>query len=46
MTDYWWQDLVDRNNQWQGLELNLKDSQKNAPAMEMLSGHYGRMALQ
>lgn len=46
MTDYWWKDLVDRNNQWQGLELTVKENQRTEPAMEMLSGHFGRMALQ
>ncbi len=46
MVGYWWQDLVDRNNQWQGLELNLKGRLKTESVMEMLSGHYGRMALQ
>lgn len=46
MTDYWWKDLVDRNNQWQGLELIFKENQRTEPAMEMLSGHFGRMTLQ
>lgn len=46
MTQYWWKDLFDRNNNWQGLELTLKSSQRTDVAMEMLSGRYGRMALQ
>lgn len=46
MSQYWWKDLFDRNNNWQGLELTLKSSQRTDVAMEMLSGRYGRMALQ
>jgi hypothetical protein len=46
MTQYWWKDLFDRNNNWQGLELTLKSNQRTDVAMEMLSGRYGRMALQ
>ena len=46
MTEYWWQDLCDRDNNWQGLEFTLKKSHKAGPVMDMLSGRYGRMALQ
>ncbi|MDH8265288.1 hypothetical protein QIG12_27085, partial [Klebsiella pneumoniae] len=46
MIQYWWKDLFDRNNNWQGLEPTLKSSQRTDVAMEMLSGRYGRMALQ
>ncbi|ANR81074.1 hypothetical protein BBB57_11710 [Kosakonia sacchari] len=44
MTDYWWKDLRDRNESWQGLELMVREG--DGQAMEMLSGHNGRMALQ
>lgn len=47
MAQYWWKDLLDRNNVWQGLELI---AQGQAPSkqsiIEMLSGHHGRMSLQ
>ena len=46
MTQYWWKDLLDRNNRWQGLELTVRAEQHPGHAMEMLSGHHGRMALQ
>lgn len=44
MTDYWWKDLLDQKERWQGLELQVREG--GGPAMEMLSGHNGRMALQ
>lgn len=44
MTDYWWKDLRDRNESWQGLELMVREG--DGQAMEMQSGHNGRMALQ
>lgn len=43
MTDYWWKDLIDHNDRWQGLELTVHKN--NSLAMEMLSGQNGRMAL-
>lgn len=43
---YWWQDLLDRNKTWQGLELIVRKSEGAGQTMEMLSGHHGRMALQ
>lgn len=46
MMEYWWQDLCDRDNNWLGLEFTLKKSHKAGPVMDMLSGRYGRMALQ
>jgi hypothetical protein len=46
MAQYWWKDLLDRNNTWQGLELMFRGEQHSGQAMEMLSGHHGRMALQ
>ncbi|ELB8880504.1 hypothetical protein RF944_004889, partial [Escherichia coli] len=46
MTEYWWKDLFDRNNNWQGLEFTIRAHQGVAQAMDMLSGHHGRMALQ
>lgn len=33
MTQYWWKDLFDRNNNWQGLELTLKSSQRTDVAI-------------
>lgn len=44
MTNYWWKDLIDHNDCWQGLELTVH--KVNSLAMEMQSGHNGRMALQ
>ncbi|MGY5958656.1 Cytoplasmic protein [Kosakonia sp. BK9b] len=44
MTEYWWKDLLDRNESWQGLELKVRSG--DGQAMEMQSGHNGRMALQ
>lgn len=44
MTEYWWKDLRDRNDRWQGLELMVREGA--GQAMEMQSGHNGRMALQ
>ena len=44
MTDYWWKDLLDRNAQWQGLELIVRETDC-AQTLQMLSGHHGRMAL-
>lgn len=46
MAQYWWKDLRDRDNVWQGLELIVQKAQQPGYAMEMLSGHHGRMALQ
>lgn len=46
MTQYWCKDLLDRNNRWQGLELTVRAEQHPGHAMEMPSGHHGRMALQ
>ncbi|WP_213132931.1 hypothetical protein [Citrobacter sp. FP75] len=46
MTEYWWKDLFDRNDHWQGLELTLQENPKIPLALEMLSGCNGRMALQ
>lgn len=45
MAQYWWKDLLDRNKHWQGLELIVKDDRATKHAMEILSGHHGRMAL-
>lgn len=44
MTNYWWKDLIDHNDCWQGLELTVH--KVSSLAMEMQSGHNGRMALQ
>jgi hypothetical protein len=44
MTDYWWKDLLDHNDSWLGLELTVR--KVDGQAMEMQSGHNGRMALQ
>ena len=46
MSQYWWKDLLDRNGHWQGLELQVQESDSPVQTMEMLSGHHGRMALQ
>ncbi|WP_352411088.1 hypothetical protein [Mixta sp. BE291] len=46
MAKYWWKDLTDRNNTWQGLELIVQNQPTPHHAMEMLSGHHGRMMLQ
>lgn len=46
MAQYWWKDLIDRNNTWQGLELTVQKQAASEHAMEMLSGHHGRMVLQ
>ena len=43
MTNYWWKDLIDQNNCWQGLELTVHNV--NSPVFEMQSGHNERMAL-
>ncbi|EMH4163354.1 hypothetical protein RJ498_002626 [Pluralibacter gergoviae] len=43
MVDYWWKDLLDDSERWQGLELIVRS--KGAQVMEMQSGHNGRMAL-
>lgn len=45
MSDFWWKDLLDRNNHWQGLELVVRENDE-AKTMSMLSGHPMRMALQ
>lgn len=45
MTGYWWKDLVDRNNHWQGLTLTVREDSRAGQAVEILSGHHGRMAL-
>lgn len=45
MTDYWWQDALDRDGKWQGLELRIQPDGAGAAVMEMVSGHHGRMAL-
>ncbi|EJM8219695.1 hypothetical protein NO595_004721 [Escherichia coli] len=37
MTEYWWKDLFDRNNNWQGLEFTIRAHQGVAQAMDMLS---------
>lgn len=44
MSEYWWKDLHDRQDRWQGLELVVREG--NGQAMEMQSGNNGRMALQ
>lgn len=44
MKHYWWKDFLDRDNSWLGLELQV--AQGDGQAMEMQSGHHGRMALQ
>ncbi|WP_039057597.1 hypothetical protein [Enterobacter sp. Bisph1] len=44
MTEYWWQDLRDSAKRWHGLELIVREG--NGQALEMQSGHNGRMALQ
>lgn len=44
MCNYWWKDSRDRNDNWQGLKLFVKES-TTSPALEMVSGHHGRMAL-
>ena len=46
MTHYWWKDLHDRNDAWLGLALTVKGETPPGLALEMLSGHHGRMALQ
>ncbi|EPN9384364.1 hypothetical protein ROM48_17775 [Cronobacter malonaticus] len=46
MTHYWWKDLHDRNDAWLGLALTVKGETPAGLALEMLSGHHGRMALQ
>lgn len=43
MADYWWKDFLDDHEHWQGLELIVRSG--STRAMEMLSGHNGRMAL-
>ncbi|EYU15150.1 hypothetical protein [Photorhabdus aegyptia] len=45
MSHYWWKDLLDRNNTWQGLELHNQADPAAVAAMEMCSGHNGRMTL-
>ncbi|WP_409308089.1 hypothetical protein [Pectobacterium sp. B1J-3] len=45
MSHHWWKDLLDRNNRWQGLELYKQADSATTSAMEMRSGHNGRMAL-
>ncbi len=45
MDNYWWKDLCDRNHVWQGLELQVNPHPQAPQAMEMLSGHHGRMSL-
>ncbi|MEI2264960.1 hypothetical protein [Erwinia sp. CGal63] len=44
MKHYWWKDFLDRDSRWQGLELQVR--QGDGQAMEMQSGHHGRMTLQ
>lgn len=44
MTEYWWNDLYNRSTRWQVLALHVRNA--GHPAMAMLSGHHGRMALQ
>ncbi|AYH05572.1 hypothetical protein [Pectobacterium parmentieri] len=46
MAHYWWKDLLDRNNVWQGLELIVQGQAPSKQNIEMLSGHHGRMSLQ
>lgn len=46
MTDFFWKDLFDRNENWQGLELTIRKKPGSPLALEMLSGFHGRMALQ
>ncbi|MGK3115660.1 ParB/Srx family N-terminal domain-containing protein [Candidatus Pantoea formicae] len=46
MIGYYWKDLFDRNDDWQGLELTVSMNLGGSQAMEMLSGSHGRMALQ
>ncbi|NDO82124.1 hypothetical protein CJP72_15530 [Citrobacter sp. NCU1] len=45
MTGYWWKDLFDRNNHWQGLTLTVRENSGAVQAVDILSGHHGRMAL-
>lgn len=45
MTEYYWRDLHDRDNSWQGLELVLRHQSVQGRGLEMLSGHCGRMVL-
>lgn len=42
--NYWWKDVIDYNDCWQGLELIVH--KMGSHALEMQSGHNGRMALQ
>ncbi|MFK8260677.1 ParB/Srx family N-terminal domain-containing protein [Erwinia sp. AnSW2-5] len=44
MSQYWWQDLHDRNTVWLGLELH-NPPPTTPPILAMHSGHHGRMAL-
>lgn len=46
MAGNWWADLRDLNDVWQGLTLTVNIPAHSGLAMEMLSGHNGRMALQ
>ena len=41
----YWKDFRDRDNSWQGLEFVIQDKPAAGLAMEMLSGHASRMAL-
>jgi hypothetical protein len=45
MKDYWWEDLLDDDNCWQGLKLQVRSAKRSANGLEMVSGHHGRMAL-
>jgi hypothetical protein len=40
MAHYWWKDLLDRDNTWQGLELMIQSGPHSGQALEMFSGHH------
>ncbi len=46
MSDFWWQDFLDRNDRWQGLELIVRENDASTRPLDMQSGHHQRMALQ